>query len=180
LRRFFALATDETTVEPVQFCCAHGASESSEPPIIIRPRIIDPIFVDHQGIGQGTDLHEALPVAARTGQAGRFETPDGSRPTQADFGDERLKAVATGAGGPGTALVLVKDDHEMRRPSQVLGALSALILSCRTGRVVADLPQRRLAHVDERGTGHVCIAELDRVEWGEHPRTPVEKARTAS
>jgi hypothetical protein len=180
LLRFFELATDETTVEPVQCCFAHGASESSEQPIIILPRIIDPICVDHQGIGQGTDRNEAVPVAARTGQAGRFSTQDGSRPTQADFREERLKAVPTGAGGPGTALVLGKDDHEMRRPSQVLGALSAWILSCRTGRVVADLHKRRLAHVDERGTGHVLIAELDRVAWGNHPLTPVEKARTAS
>src|SRR3989442_2294873 len=103
------------------------------------PRIIDPIVVDHQGIGQGTDRNEAIPVAARTGQAGRFQTQDGSRPPQADFGDEILQAVPASAGGPGTPLVLVNDDDEMRRPPQVLGALSQGILSGRTGCVVADL-----------------------------------------
>ena len=142
LLRFFELAADQPAVQPVQFRFAHRAAESSEQPIIVLPRIIDAIFVDHQSVGQGADFNQAIPVAAGAGQARRFSTEDGSRPPQADFGDERLKAIATGAGGPGAALILVDDDHEMLRPSQVLGALGQLVLAGRTRGIVTDLHQR--------------------------------------
>jgi hypothetical protein len=95
--RFFALPAHQATVQPVQVCCAHGAAESSEQPIIVLSRIIDSIFVDDPGIGQGTDLNEAIPVATGAGEAGGFSTPDRSRPAQADFGDERLTTVTSRA-----------------------------------------------------------------------------------
>jgi hypothetical protein len=106
---------------------------------MVLPRIIDPIFVDHQGVGHGTDLQQTIPGAAGAGQARRFSPAHGSRPPQADFGDARRTAIATGARGSGMALVLVNDDDQMLRPSPGVGALSALILAGRTGRVVADL-----------------------------------------
>ena len=80
LLRFFELAPDETTVQPGPFCCAPGASASSEQPLIILPRLIDPVVVDEARVGQGTDRNRAVPVAARTGQAGRFATQDSSPP----------------------------------------------------------------------------------------------------
>jgi hypothetical protein len=140
--RFFARAADQPAVHPVQFCFAHRAAEASEQPIIVLPRIIDAIFVDHQGVGQGADFNQAIPVAAGAGQARRFSTEDGSRPPQADCGDEMLKALATDAGGARPPLVLVNDDHEMLRPSQVVGALGQLVLAGGTGGVVAHLHQR--------------------------------------
>ena len=72
LLRFFELAPDQTTVQPVQFRFAHGAAESQEQAIIVLAGVIDPIFVDHQGVAQRTDLNEAIPVTAGASQAGRF------------------------------------------------------------------------------------------------------------
>jgi hypothetical protein len=138
-RRFFARAPDQPAGQPGQCCFTHGAAEAEEQPIMVLPRIIDPIFVDHQGVGHGTDLQQTIPGAAGAGQARRFSPAHGSRPPQADFGDARRTAIATGARGSGMALVLVNDDDQMLRPSPGVGALSALILAGRTGRVVADL-----------------------------------------
>jgi hypothetical protein len=137
--RFFQLAPHETTGQPVEFRFAHGAAESSEQPIIVLPRVIDAIFVDHQGAGQGTDFNEAIPVATGAGQTGRFSTQDRSRPPQADLSNKILKAVSTGAGGSGAALVLINDDDERFWPSQVVGAFSELVLARCTGGVIADL-----------------------------------------
>src|SRR5712691_8679318 len=146
---------------------------------MVLPWIIDPIFVDHQRVGQGADFNEAIPVAAGAGQARRFETQYGSGPPQADFGDEILKAIATGSGGSGAALILVNDHHERLWPSQGLGTLRKLVLAGCTGRVVSDLDECRLAHVDESGTGQVLVAELGRVESGHHDFSPLETVRNA-
>jgi hypothetical protein len=137
--RFFARAADQPAVHPVPFCFAHGAAEPSEHPIIILSRIIDPLFIDHQGVSQGPDLKQPIPVTAGASQARRFSTPHRSGSPQADCGDARLTALSPSARGARTTLVLVHDDDQRLRPSQSVGALSALILAGRTRRILTDL-----------------------------------------
>jgi hypothetical protein len=55
-----------------------------------------PVFVDDQGVGEGTDLDETIPITARACQAGSFQAQDGPGSSQADLGDEVLKSIATG------------------------------------------------------------------------------------
>jgi hypothetical protein len=166
VRRLFPRAAAQPAVPPVECRVAHRASESSEQSLLVLPRIIAAIFVDPQGGGPGAACHQAIPGAAGAGQARRCSTQHGSGPPQADFGDELCNPIATAAGSAGAAVLVVHDDHERFRPSQVGSALRPVVLAGGPGGVVADLAEGRLAYGDESGTGQVLVAELGRGEGG--------------
>jgi hypothetical protein len=48
----------------------HRAAKPQEQPIVILARVIDPLFVNDEGISEGTELKEAIPIPTGTGQAG--------------------------------------------------------------------------------------------------------------
>src|SRR3954451_19466226 len=70
------LAAQQAGTEPVQFGLAHGAEDPQEQTVGVLRGIIDPVVVDDQGISQGTDFDEGIPIAAGPRQAGRFEAED--------------------------------------------------------------------------------------------------------
>src|SRR4030095_7373014 len=91
--------------------------------------VVDAIFVDSKSIGQGADLDETIPITAGARQAGRFQTNDGTGSSEADFGDQVLKARPPHGGGSRPALVLVDDHTQLRRPAQRADPLRQLVLA---------------------------------------------------
>lgn len=55
--------------EPVQFGLAHRALKAQQQSIIVVARIIDAVFVNDERVGEGTNLQEVIPIAARARQA---------------------------------------------------------------------------------------------------------------
>ena len=80
----------------MEFGLAHGSQESQEKTVGILSRVIDAVFIDDRGVGEGTDLDETIPITTRSCQAGGFQAQDGPGSSQADLGDDVLKSVATG------------------------------------------------------------------------------------
>ena len=73
----------------MQFGFAHRSQESQEKTVGVLSGVIDPILVDDQGVGEGTDLDETIPIAARPCQARGFQAQDGPGPAQADWARRR-------------------------------------------------------------------------------------------
>ena len=117
---------------------------------MVLPRVINPIFVDYQGISECTDCQQTVPIAAGTGQARGCQAEDGTGPAQADFRDQLLKALATHAGGPRATLILIQDPDLIFEPNQLAGTVGQLVLACSTTGVLSDLAQRRLPNIDQR------------------------------
>src|SRR5262245_15194205 len=107
-------------MQPMEFGFAHRAAKPQEQPIIILARVIDPILVNDESIGEGTDLNEAIPITTRTGQAGGFQTDHRACPSKPHFGNEMLKAGPPDGRSARLALVLVDDDNQMFWPPQFL------------------------------------------------------------
>jgi hypothetical protein len=63
------LATEQAIAEPVKFGFTHGAQDAQQQAIRILAGIVDAILINDQGIGQGTDLQQAIPITAGAGQA---------------------------------------------------------------------------------------------------------------
>jgi hypothetical protein len=74
---------------------------------------IDTFFVNNQGVCQGTDLDETIPVAARASQAGGLQAQHGASVPETNLRDERLKAVSVSGRDAGLALILVNDDDPL-------------------------------------------------------------------
>src|SRR3954466_629603 len=143
------LAPQEPRSDPVQLGGAHRPFDPQEQAVVVLSRIIDAILVDDEGVGQATDLDEAVPVAAGTSQSRGFEAQDGTDATEPDLGHQVLEAVATEYGGAGVTLVLVDDVDVSLGPSELLGASRQVVLACGAGDVVADLHGGRLSDVDQ-------------------------------
>ena len=154
------LATQEAGTKQVEFGLAHRPQESQEEAVGVLSGVIDPILVDDQGVGEGTDLDETIPIAARPRQARGFQAQDGPGPAQADLGDEVLKAVATGRGRPRVPLVLIDDLDPLRGPSQLAGTAGQVILPGAAGGVFAHLNRGGLADVDLGQTVEVIRPDL--------------------
>src|SRR5438270_315664 len=83
--------------------------QAQQQAVVVQAGIIDSLFVDDQGVGEGTDLQQAIPITARASQARDFQTQDCSHVAQSHFGDQPLKAVAPKRRCTRLALILVND-----------------------------------------------------------------------
>ena len=87
------LAAEQSVAEPVKFRLAHGAEDAEEQAVGVLAGVVDAVLVDDQGVGQGADLQQAIPVTTGAGQAGRFQAEDGAGLPEPDLGDQELEAV---------------------------------------------------------------------------------------
>jgi hypothetical protein len=95
--------------QPMEFGLRHRPLEAEQQAIIVVRGIIDAFLVNDQGVGQGADFQQPVPVTTGAGQAGGFETEHSAGVPQAHFGHEPLEAIAPDGGGARMGLVLV--DH---------------------------------------------------------------------
>src|SRR5450759_456043 len=83
--------------------------ESKQQAIIVKSRIIDPLFVDDQRVSQSTDLQQTIPVTTRASQARDLQTQDRAHLAKSHLGDQVLKAISSNDRGARLSLILVND-----------------------------------------------------------------------
>ena len=140
------------------------------------PWIIDAFLIDHQGLGQGTDLEETVPVTARPGEAGDFQTEHRAGLPEADISTEGLEADAPGRRGAGAALILVDDGALFWSPPEVTGPLHQIILACGTGGVFPHLEQSGLPNRDKRPALKMVRTNFGYWVVCDHRKTPCSAA----
>ncbi len=171
LARLLPQAAQEPLPEPVQLRLAHRPLEPQQQAIIVLARVVDAVFIDHQGLGEGADLQEPIPVAAGAGQAGGFQGEDRPGPAQAHLGHEELEAIPRGGGGARAALILIEQLHPLLRPAQRHRPAHQIILAGGAGGVGAHLRQGRLAHINEGQPLPMVGLDLSRCRGG-HANPP--------
>src|SRR5262249_37331035 len=100
-----------------------------------------------------------------------FQAQDRSGPTEADLGDEALKAVASGQGGPRMPLILIDDLDPLLGPSQVARTPGQIILPGSAGGVLADLNRGGLADIDLRQPVEMIRPDLGDERRNRHGET---------
>src|SRR5271157_2144846 len=120
--------------------------------IVELTRIVETILVEDQGVGQGTDLQQAMPVAVVPRQPGDFQAQHDAGIPQAHLGDQVLKALPVRCRGPRLALVVVDDQDTFDGPTQGDRPLPQRVLPLGALAVFHDLAERRLTNVQ------ICIA----------------------
>lgn len=118
------LAAEQPTPQPMECGLAHRPLEAQQQAIVVEAGVIDALFIDDQGLGQGADFQEPIPVATRASRAGDLEAEAGARAPEADFGDEELEAIPVGARGPRVPLILIDDGNLRRGPPEIPGTLN--------------------------------------------------------
>ena len=111
-------------------------------------RIVDAVFVEDEGGGQGAQLDQAMPIGRVAGEARDFQAHDDAGLAERHLADELLEAVARGRARAGLAEVAVDDVDALGRPARGDRAVAQRILALRALAVLGDLTQRRLADVE--------------------------------
>ena len=81
--------------------------EPQQETIIEDARIVDTIWIDHDGAYQAAEFDEMMPVAAVTGQAGSLNAKDGANLSRTDFRNQMLEPRAFDLAGPRAPKILV-------------------------------------------------------------------------
>ena len=172
----------------MQFGLAHGALEAQEEPVIVLTRIVDAVLIDDEGVGEGANLDEAVPVAVVAREPGDLQAQDGASLTQAHRGHEVLEAVAARSRNTGVCLILVDDADLLGRPAQIAGALGQIVLARGAAPVLTDLGERGLPDVDQGWPREVVRAQFSAGEVDRHSgppdggerRGPLQRCRQAA
>ena len=91
--------------QDVEFGFTHCPFQTEQQPVIEVSRIIDPVFVKNQRVGEGADLEQPMPVHRVSCQPGDLETEYDAGPSEADLRDQALKTLTVGGGSSGLAEV---------------------------------------------------------------------------
>src|SRR3954470_10960167 len=102
----------------MKFRLADGALETEQEAIVQRIGVINSLAVPEQGIAQGADLEQLVPVAARASEAGHLHAENDADTAQADLGHEALEPQASLRRCPRVPLVLVYHQNTFPRPPQ--------------------------------------------------------------
>src|SRR2546422_824781 len=84
----------------VQLELAHRSFEPQQEPIVEDARIVDAIWIDHDGAHQAAEFDEMMPVPTVTGQAGSLNAKNGANLPRADFRNQMLKPRTLHLAGP--------------------------------------------------------------------------------
>lgn len=76
-------------------------------------RLVEPVFIQDQGVGQGARLEQAVPVRRVARETRHLEPHHEARTPQADIAHELLKAFTVRGRRAGLAEVAVDDDNLM-------------------------------------------------------------------
>jgi hypothetical protein len=129
-------------VQEVQFGLAHRALEAQQQPVVEIARVIQSVFVADQGVVQGADLQQLVPVGVVSGQPRALQPEHDPGLAERNLGDQPLETLPAGGGGAGAALVDVDDDDVVVGPAQRGGLAAQVVLAARRFGVVGDLIQR--------------------------------------
>jgi hypothetical protein len=145
----------EAAAEEMEFGFGEGAFETEEEAVVVGMGVVDAVGVGEEGVGEGTEFEEAVPVGIGAGEAGDLSAQDEADVTEGDVGDELLEGRAEAARGRGVAQVFVDDGDLQGGPAEFLGALDEWVLQGRALLMVLDLSQRRLTDVDAGPAGQM-------------------------
>jgi hypothetical protein len=129
---------------------AHRALQAEQEPIVEVRGLVKSIFIEDQGVRQGTQFQQPMPVCRVPCESRHFEAHDQARAAQTHITYEPLKPLAVRRGGAGLTEVRIDDDDLLDRPAERDGALAERILPLRALGVFQHLPERGLADVQIR------------------------------
>ena len=138
-RRLVADAAVEPGAQDVELRLAHCAFQPEQEPVVEQRRVIDPVRIADQGVGEAAQVDEPIPVGIVAGQSGHLQAQDQTDVSKGDLGGQPGKARSRDCAGAGQTEVLVDDDNPIGRPAKLTGLMRQGVLSIGRLAVVLDL-----------------------------------------
>src|SRR5712692_1655321 len=126
----------QTGTQHKKFSLRHRSLQAQQKTIIECRGIIEPLFIQDQGVGERTNLQEMVPIAGVACEPGDFQPQDQPDLPESNFGNEPLEAQAVDSGSSRVAQILINHDNALVSPSQRASSLTQRILAGGTFRVL--------------------------------------------
>ena len=139
----------------MQLRFAHRSFETEQQTIVEVRRIVHPILIEDQRIGQRADLQQAMPVRVVPRQARDLQSHDDAGAAHAHIGHQMLKALAPDRRRAGLALIAIHHDDLIFAPAERDGSAAQSVLALRALHVLDDLPHRGLSNIQVRAPLHM-------------------------
>jgi hypothetical protein len=147
LGRFMVQARSEPRPDQVQLGLAHRPLETEHQPVVELRRVVYPVCVGDQRVGQRAQIQQLVPVGVVASQPRRLDPEHDADLAQPDIGDQLPKPGARTRRSTGTAQVLIDHPHLAQRPAQRRGPLPQLVLAGQALGVLHDLRRGGLPHI---------------------------------
>jgi hypothetical protein len=134
----------------MQLGLRHRPLQSEHEAIVEIGRVIHPVSVGDQRVGDRTQVQQLIPVGVVAGQPRHLDAQHDPDLPQADIGDQLLEPGPTGGLRPRAAQIGVDHHDLMGRPTQHHRPLTQLVLAGKGFGVMNHLRRRRLAHIHIR------------------------------
>ena len=145
-----ALGALQTHGHHVQLGLGELTFDSQYQLVVEIAQVIDPVGVDHQRVGQPAVLKQPLGLGAGARQPRDLKAEDRAHLAQAHAADQLLVAPARVRLAAGETQVAVDGQDPLRLPTQPGRLLSQRVLAFGRAEVLAHLPGRGLAQIDNR------------------------------
>jgi hypothetical protein len=148
----------KSRLQHMQFGLAHGALEPQQESVVEVSRVVHPVLIEDQRVGDGADLEQPMPVRRIARQARDFQPEHDPGVPDTDLGHQALEALAICRRSPGLSEVRVNHDDPLLRPSQGDCPLAQTVLALgalgvRDGRAEPCLPGSSPPPGASRGEG---------------------------
>ena len=159
LLRLVQLAAQEAPAQEMQLRLGHRALQAKQQSVVEVPGVVAAIRIDHQRVGQGTQLQQPMPIEVGARQARDFQRKHRSDLAHRDVGHQGLEVLPTGALRARHAQVPIQHADRALRPAQGQRLVLQRILALGALLVVAHLSQRRLADIDVRRLAQLRLCD---------------------
>src|ERR1700719_867359 len=102
----------------MQLGLAHCTLEPKQETVIEACWIVDAILIENQGISEGADLQQTLPVGIVPREPRDLEAHYDAGQAHANVADQALKALTPGGRCTGLTLIAVNDDDLLVAPAK--------------------------------------------------------------
>src|SRR5262249_19176515 len=115
-------ATQDATAQPcleyMQLCFAHRALQAQKQAGVEVRRVIQPVLIKDEGVGESTEFEQSRPVGGVARQARYLKAKYDPDVSQADFGHQPLKTFTIGSARCGLPQIAVNHYDTIQRPTQ--------------------------------------------------------------
>ena len=146
--------------QQVEFRFAHGSFESQQQAIVVLGRIIDAVLIGEQGLEDGAEVEQLMPVFVGAGQATGLQTEDDADVIQGHLAEQISEAGAALGGPAGEPLIFIDDLHAVGGPAELDRPAIERVLPGGRFAVIQDLLRRGLANVDDGFAGEMAGLDL--------------------
>src|SRR5512132_2054071 len=158
------LSALKTPPHPGLLGLAHRALETEQESIVVVAGRVDGLLVHEEHVRKSPEFEQAVPIGGRAREARDLERENGANAPLRNVFCKSFEAGPPLRAGPALTKILIDQLDAVTRPAHVNRALLHGVLAGRGFRMLVELPEHRLAQVDNRST--LQMARLDLVVHG--------------